>query len=806
MYISYNWLKEIVDFDMDPEKLDQVLTMLGIEVESKEDFSKKYDNFFTAKVLSKEKHPNADKLSLCKVSIGKEEKQVVCGAPNVAAGQTVVLGVLGAVVPQNGTALKKVSIRGIESFGMICSKFELNLSEDHSGIWVLPEDAPVGMPLAEYLNMNDTIFEISITPNRSDCLSHYGIAREIAAYNNNKIKEAEINVNETDAKASESVEIIVEDKEKCPRYSARVLKNAKVCESPEWLKARLTKLGFRPVNAVVDVTNYVLIECGQPLHAFDLNKIEGRKILVKTLGKTEKFITLDDKERTLTEDMLMICDGNKPLAIAGVMGGQNSEITDDSCDILIESAYFQPASVRKTAKALGIQSEASYRFERGTDYNRTTWAADRAAQLIAEITGAQIEKGMIDIYPEPIVKQPIKLRFAKANGIMGVNLSADEQIKSLEALNCKVISRNDKFAEIDAPSYRVDLESEIDLIEELAIMYDYDNIQGDSISNLDFNTASFSDTLKVPQLKAESNNYFIQNGFNELLTQNMIDPASAKLFTENLVEIANPLGEELSIMRPSIIPSILKTIERNIRFGNTDLRFFEIGKVFNVQKPGDKVFVEGFKESYELICALTGNARPLNWSEKAAAVDFYSIKGIAESYFENFKFKNIKYVPKAEEHPVFSKNTCKIMYKNIELGFVGEVSKKALKFFGIEAPVYLLVVDFSRLLTVKRKSEKYSSISPYPAVSRDLAFVVDKNIAAEELRQEIQKNGGQYLKEVQIFDVFEGDKLGNGKKSLAFSLKFSSDIKTLIDEEIDLAVNSVIGAAETKFNAVLREF
>ena len=358
--------------------------------------------------------------------------------------------------------------------------------------------------------MNDIIFEISITPNRADCLSHFGIAREIAAYNNTKIKEPEINIKESSNPAIDSVEIIIENKEKCPRYVARVLKNAKIGESPEWLKAKLTKLGFRPINSVVDVTNYMLIESGQPLHAFDLNKIKNRKIIVKTVEEGTKFTSLDDKERILSDDMLMICDSEKPLAIAGVMGGENSEIKNDSTDILIESAYFQPASVRKTSKKLGIQSEASYRFERGTDYERVTYAADRAAQLIAEFTGAEIEKGLIDIYPEPIVRKPIKLRFAKANDIIGINLSANEQIDSLKALNCEIINRTDESVEIIAPSYRIDIESEIDLIEELAIMYDYDNIEPNYTSSINFNTGTFSEELKSPELRKDSKDYFIQ--------------------------------------------------------------------------------------------------------------------------------------------------------------------------------------------------------------------------------------------------------------------------------------------------------
>ena len=470
MYASLNWLKELVDFSMSTEELDQTLTMLGIEVEGIVDYRKKFENFYTAKVLTKEKHPDADKLSLCTVDCAGETYNVVCGAPNVEAGQNIAFGKLGAVVPSAGFKLVKRKIRGIESEGMICSQVELETGEDKSGIWVLPDDAPNGIPLVEYLNLDDIVFDISLTPDRADCLSHIGIARDLAAYLGTEVKMPKFELKEDGPDIEDSLSIEIKNTEKCPRYAARIVRGAKIHESEEWLKNRLIKLGLRPINAVVDATNFVLMEMGQPLHAFDLDTVEGNKIVVQTAEEGEKFTTLDSLERKLDSNMLMICDAKKPVAIGGVMGGENSEISNSTTNILIESAYFNPSSIRKTSKKLAIQSEASYRFERGVDIDNIINAMDRAAELIARLTGGTVDKGFIDNYPLKHENIKCTLRFNQARRLIGVDIPNEDMCNMLNQLKFKTINKDEDSVTVEIPSWRVDCQYEVDLIEEIIVI------------------------------------------------------------------------------------------------------------------------------------------------------------------------------------------------------------------------------------------------------------------------------------------------------------------------------------------------
>ncbi len=481
MLLSLNWLKEFVEFDLSYNELENALTMLGIEVENVVFQEEKYQNFIIAEIIEKKPHPNADKLSLCNVNTGSEILKVVCGAPNVAQGQKVILGLAGAVVPNGGFKLEKRKIRGEESNGMICSLNELELGNSNEGIEVLPEDAPLGMKISDYYGLNDTILEISLTPNKSDCLSHLGVAREIAAYLRKPIIYPDFNIIEVNDNISNYAKVIVEDNDKCPRYTARVIRNCKIVESPEWLKKKLKNIGLRPINVAVDVTNYVLMESGQPLHAFDLDKIKDNTIIVKTAEEGQKFVTLDGKERILSNEMLLICDAEKPIAIGGVMGGQNSEIDLNTTNILLESAFFNPSSIRKTSKKLGLQSDSSYRFERGVDISNVPKALDRAAKLIAELTGGEIVKGMIDIYPNPNNKRQIILRYQRANKILGTNLSNSEINDILVSLQFELINQTDTDVVVLVPYHRVDVELEIDLIEEIARLYNYDNIENSFI-------------------------------------------------------------------------------------------------------------------------------------------------------------------------------------------------------------------------------------------------------------------------------------------------------------------------------------
>jgi phenylalanyl-tRNA synthetase beta chain len=780
--------------------------MLGIEVESITDYGKKYENFFTAKVLSKDKLPDTDKLSICKVFDGIAERIVICGAPNVETGQIVVLGIPGAIVPQNNSVIEEKVIRKVSSSGMLCSRYELEFGDDHSGIWVLPPDAKIGVSLADYLNLNDIVFDISVTPNRADCLSHLGIAREIAAFSKKKIKKPVITIKESNSPIQNSISVIIEDPDKCPRYTARVVREVKVKESPDWLKNRLTILGLRPINVIVDVTNLILLECGQPLHAFDLDYIEGNKIIVKTAVDGAKFITLDNKERTLDSDMLMICDGKKPVAIGGVMGGENSEINSSTKNILIESAFFSPRSIRSTSKKLGIQSEASYRFERGVDIDNVIYALNRATQLIAELSGGIVEKGVIDVYPQPRSNLRCDLRFHRTNDIIGLELSSKQIKDMLESLDFKIIKETVQSILVEVPLYRVDIEGEIDLIEEIARLYNYDNISPQFSSSIDFSSGKVPDELAVPKFREQLTDYLVQNGYHQVITQNMIDPASAKLFTDDPIQISNPLGEELSILRPSLVPSILKTIEHNLRMGTTDLKLFEIGRTFHKVENSQKTFIEGILEKEVLLIAHAGSSHPIQWGLEDKQTDFYDIKGIIEDIFSFFHLSEI--ILQKENNPgiVYSGNCLSVSMSGKIVGNFGEVSEKLLKKYGIEIPVYFVILELTNLYSKKRTKQEYNSVSQYPGINRDLAFVVDNNISFENIYEEIKNNGGELLQNINLFDVYSGKSIGENKKSLAFSLYYSSPERTLQDVEVDSSINNIIKTVEHNLGAKLRSF
>jgi len=805
MKISYNWLKEYIDINVKAEELADILTMLGFEVEEIIDNSKKYDGFLIAYVDKKVPHPDADKLSMCTVSYNDNTQTVVCGAPNVKEGQKVVLGLSGAIVPSAGFKLSKRSIRGIESNGMICSKSELELGEDSDGIWELESDAPIGTNLSDYLGLNDIIFDIFITPNRSDGNSHYGIARELSKYFQKPINFPDINIKENTQVRKEKVKIENEDDYNCPRYTARVIRNIKSGITPDWMKNRLISIGLRPISPVVDITNYVMMELGNPLHAFDLNKIKDKKIIIKGAANNSKFISLDGKERILDDSMLMINDGEKPIAIAGVMGGQNSEINEETTDILLEVAYFNPSSIRRTGRKLAIQSDSSYRFERGVDYNNLELVANRASKLILEICGGDVNNEIIDIYPNKIEDKIIKLRYDRVNQILGTNLN-DEDIKSaIKLINFEIIKENEDYLLIKSPSFRVDINTEIDIIEDIAIILNYDEIKPQFHSSIDFNGDSIPELLSLPKLRNKISRYLINNKYNEILTQNQIDPDSAILITDNPVLIANPLGQELSYMRPSIVPSMIKVIARNLNLNNNRLHLFEIGKTFSYAHPKENTFVSGYKESEELCIAITGFNNDKQWSIKDRDLDFYDLKGELENFLSYLSIDKLKFKNSKTESKIFGANSLGIFLKKKQIGIFGEISKSYLKKFKIDKNILVISMDLSELYQINIPISKFNPISPYPIVERDLSFMVDRAVLSEKLSNEIIQSGGKFINNVYIFDVYEGKNIDNDKKSIAFNIKFASKDKTLTDEEIEPSIKKIIKNIESKFGAILRD-
>ncbi|TNE33692.1 phenylalanine--tRNA ligase subunit beta [bacterium] len=802
MKLSYNWLKEYIDLDLPISELEEILTFIGLEVEEIIDNKAKYDGFYTAKVLKTEPHPNADKLKLCTVISAFGEQTVVCGAPNVADGQNVVLGTEGALVPSAGFKLEKRKIRGIESNGMICSQSELELGEDHSGIWVLPNDTDPAQPLSEYLGLNDITLEIAITPNKGDCLSHYGIARDLGAYFRKEVRLPKIKFSEGTQNTSNSIQISIENTNACPRYAARVVRGVKITESPEWLKLRLKSIGLRPINNIVDITNYVLMELGQPLHAFDYNLINGKKIVVKNAIDKQNFTTLDGKERQLDSEMLMICDTERPIAVAGVMGGLNSEITENTTDILIESAYFSPDSVRRTAKKLGINSDASYRFERGVDIDAVELAANRAAQLISEIAGGIIENGIVDVYPKPKPEKTVALRYHRVEKLIGIKLTKEEIKEILISLNFKVLEESEEVVRFEVPNYRNDIEAEIDLIEEVIRIYNYNKLEPQFFANISFDSRELPHNLRMPKLRNQMRDYLINNGYNETLTQNQIDPESAAIFTSNPLVVANPLGKELSIMRPSLIPSMLRVIRRNIRLGSEDLQLFEVGKIFeNIDKENN--IVKGVSERENILIVLTGNKYKNNWSHKNRKVNFYDIKGILQNIKEFFKLTGVQIVKNSEIG--FSQDTSSIVLDNTKIGTIGEIDKRVLKQYNVEQPVFALILDLSEIYKLEEKESRYNKVSTFPSISRDLAFTLPVDLEAGKILALIESNGGKYLKSVDIFDVYRGENIEQGKKSVAYSLQFVSNERTLTDEDIDKVITNLVNNIERTFKAELRK-
>ena len=802
MKISYKWLKELVDFDIEPGKLGELFTSLGFEVEEIIDSRAKYDGFVTAKVTKKEPHPDADKLSLCTVEYAGNNQIVVCGAPNVESGQIVVLGLEGATVPSAGFKLSKRKIRGIESNGMICSESELEVGEDSGGIWVLPSDTSVGIPAAEYLGLDDIIFDIFITPNRGDGNSHFGMAREIAACVGTNLKLPEIVLNEGDENANDLVNIIIENKQDCPRYVAKVIKGVAMCESPSWLQNRLSLLGLRPINLAADATNYVMMETGNPLHAFDFDEISGSEIIVKNANQDEKFTTLDGKEQTLDSEMLMICDGEKALAVAGVMGGKNSEITDSTKNILIEAAYFNPKSVRRTARKLSINSDSSYRFERGVDYENLEYAARRCASIITKYAGGKASKSSVDVYPEKIKQMQTQVRYSQVNKIIGVDFTVAQIKEIVNAWKFEIISEDDNSLTLLQPTWRSDLVSEIDYIEEIARGYDFNKIEPKYSSSLNFDGERVPEVLAVPKLRDKINNYFIENGFNECLSQNQTDPESASLSSLANIEIKNPLGQEMSIMRNSMIPSLLRITSRNLNLKNKSLKLFEIGKIFLPYKSGGQ-FIESISEEECLCVVLCGGSVPTQWAGEKRNFDFYDIKGIFEDISENFGFSL-----KAKENKnktFFNTNSLGIFSKKTQIGIFGEIDKSILKKFDIEENILILILSLSTLYKIPEQKNKYAKVSPYPVMERDLAFILDSDTEAGRIMNEIKQKGGKLLSDVKIFDLYEGKNMEKGKKSLAFKLYFSANDRTLTEGEITPTVENIISSVTSRFSAQLRD-
>lgn len=807
MRISYNWLLTYLNINTSSTELAERLTSVGLEVESIEDEGKKFEKFVIGKVLSVEKHPNANKLLLCKVQISVNEqnvKQIVCGARNVAVNQKVIVALPGALVPHDQHdpdgkpfTMTEATIRGEKSFGMICSGKELGLNEDGEGILVLPDAAEVGSSFSNYLGLDDISLEIGITPNRPDCLSHLGIAREVAASYQIKMNLPKLNAMGKQAQKIEntfSVQILNETG--CPRYVARLIKNVAIKESPEWMQKFLKAAGIRPINNVVDVTNFVMLEYGQPLHAFDYQFLQGNTICVKNSIAGELFTTLDGKVHTLNGTELMICDANRSIALAGVMGGENSEISLTTQTVLLEAAYFNSTVVRKTAKRLGISSEASYRFERGIDPNITNIASQRAAQLIAEVSGGTIVEEYIDCYPKTIEAKSIHITKERVNKILGTSLDEERIVNLLNSIEI-LSKKTSKGIECSVPTFRPDIEQEMDIIEEVARLFGYDNIEDKLSSEISF------EKLEQSYLTVNSIRSWLEgNGFNEIVTNSLMDVHFAKEYANTLVHVKNPLTLELGVMRPSLLPTMLQAVAHNNNHGINDLRLYELGRVFNTTKENStEIVVAGYKEKQVIGLVLAGSSCKDSWYEKSKQFDVFSMKGYVESILSYLGLDNIHLIwydkPKS-----LSEQTINVEINGTYVGYLGKCNNETLLQYKINQDVYYCELDL-HLLLHGSKEKKYKEFSKFPVVTRDLAFVVDQSVHVGDVEVEIRKEN-KYLTGVTLFDLFEHAALGENKKSIAFTLSFVSQEKTLTDTEIEKEITAIIKRVTVTFNATLR--
>lgn len=802
MKISLNWLKEYIDLSgISFGEIESNLTMCGLEVESYENQQQIYADFFVAKVVEAVRHPNADKLSLCKVFDGKDTLQIVCGAPNVAANQKVVLGKIGAVIPQNNLKLTKAKIRGVESFGMLCSEAELMISNDHSGIMVLPADLTEGTPITEALGLNDIVFEIGITPNRPDALSHVGVARDLAAIFNKELILPQFPDSSDSQDAKNIFSIKVNDPALCPRYSAKIVKNVTVHDSPDWLKDKLKAVGLRPINNIVDITNFILMELGQPLHAFDLAYLEGNQIIVKTAGDVSSFKTLDSKERKIYSDTLLICDARKPVAIAGIMGGENSEVTADSKDILIESAYFNPSSVRKSSKLLGLSTDSSYRFERGCNPEITLQAVERAAELIASISGGTVIAGCIDIYPQKISKPSITLRFEQIRRILGYTIGKEKIKNILTSLGFDVSSETESEMIVLAPLFRPDCEREIDLIEEIARIYGYSYIP--PVERIAISLEKKNDDSAF---SAKLKNIFVGLGFNEAYANTLLSEKTARLFG-NPIQMLNPQSIDLSFLRTSLIPGAIEIVAKNINVSEKNLRIFEIGSVFNKVNSEITSFND-FTEDQKAMFLVTGEANPEEWLAKPRKFEFFDIKSYINLIVSNFLLDNfISYSYYSNRNNLFDLSCDLTFHKdgeNTQIGFGGSISKTVLKEYGINQEVFCFEFSVSQMKAIQAPLPKFKDLLRFPKIKKDFAFIFDSEVTFDEIKNFIIKNSSELLKEISLFDVYQHETIGDGKRSLAFNLVYFDFNRTLTDEEIDTDFFGLIEKIKNNFKAVLR--
>jgi phenylalanyl-tRNA synthetase beta chain len=787
MKISYNWLKEFISTDKSPEDISQILTGIGLEVESLEKVQAipgGLEGLVIGYVKDAQQHPNADRLRVTKVDVGgAEDLQIVCGAHNVAAGQKVVVAVVGTTVhPTAGEPFKinKSKIRGEVSEGMICAEDEIGLGTDHAGIMELDADAPIGRPAKEYFKINDDyLYEIGLTPNRADATSHLGTARDIAAFLKIGVTKPDVSAFKV-ANRDRTIPVTIEAEAACPRYASVTITGVKVQESPQWLKERLAVIGVRSINNIVDVTNYVLHELGQPLHAFDADAITGNQVLVKTYPEGTTFVTLDDVERKLSADDLMIGNAQEPMCIAGVFGGAKSGVKESTTAVFLESAYFNPVSVRKTSKRFGLKTDASFRFERGVDPNMTVFALKRAALLIQQVAGGVISSEISDIYPAPVEPFAVEVTYRNIDRLIGKSLGEDKIKSIITALDITIVEETSEGLSLQVPPYRVDVTREVDIIEEILRIYGYNNIEIPTQIRASLNNSQRPEKDTVQNAISE---LLSANGFNETLSNSLTSSSYAESL-DNAVKLLNPLSNDLDIMRQTLLYSGLEAIAYNQNRRQADLKFYEFGKTYFFE---DGKYVENQKFSV----FISGSTQLEQWNQKTNQVSFYNLKAIVDGILERLSISDYT-VEEINDHEFayglqYNYRGSKTLVK------FGAVLPGALKKAGVEKEVFYADFNFDVLLNIVRKNKIVNKeISKFPSVRRDLSMLVDTAVTFGQLKQIAQKTERKLLTDVSVFDVYQGDKLPAGKKSYALSFMLQDEEKTLTDKAIDGIMQKLI--------------
>ena len=820
MNISYKWLKEYVDFDLTAQQVCDALTSTGLEVDALEEVQSikgGLKGLYVGKVLTCEAHPNSDHLHVTTVDLGKgEPSQIVCGAPNVATGQKVIVADLGCVLydGDNEFVIKKSKLRGVESNGMICAEDEIGIGNDHSGIIVLPEDAVVGTPAAEYYHLeSDWLIEVDITANRADGLSHWGVARDLYAWLKSNGYETKMHRPDCSKFKVENhdlpIEVTIENQEACKRYACVSVTDCEVKESPEWLKNKLTTVGLRPINNIVDITNYIMMAYGQPLHTFDADMVKGHKIVVKTMPDGTPFQTLDGEEHKLSDRDLAICNAEEPMCIAGVFGGKGSGTYETTKNVVLESAYFHPTWIRKSARRHGLSTDASFRFERGVDPNGTIYALKQAAILCQELAGGKVSMEICDVYPNPIKNAVVELKYDYVNKLIGKDINRGIIMNICRWLEMEIKYENEQGLTLEIPAYRVDVTRPCDVVEDILRIYGYNNVE--IPTQLKSSLVIKGDEDQKHKLANLVSEQLVGQGFNEILNNSLTKSAYYEgrnaYPVENSVKIMNPLSTDLNVMRQTLLFGGLESIQHNVNRKRQNLRFFEFGNVYTYdpEKQNDDNPMLAYKEQYHCSLLITGKRVEGSWAHANEDSSIYELRAYVINIIRRIGVSQNQLVVKKSDNDIFSTGVTIENRGGKKLYELGIISKKLLKQFGLENPVYYAELNWTALMKIAKKNEVlYTEVPKFPAVSRDLALLVDNSVEFAQIEQIARQTEKKLLKNVELFDVYEGDKLPAGKKSYAVNFILQDNEKTMGDKQIDAIMQKLIANLKKQLNAELR--